>query len=273
MWKIFHLTNCWQGKNMKLSIIATSILCAVLQPILAEEPDPVFALIEYNPWAMVMGADSPSFVLYEDSTVIFLRKESDKQYAYYSCNIASNNLFQTKLNLSTRQSLTNSYELSSWTDQPTTVYFWTDKKISVYGSILEPPSKIDEIEDDNIYKRDLKLWKTCPGELRELLKEIKSFDSPSAKKWLPENIEVMFWPYEYAPDESIVWPKDWPDLETESTVKRGKDSYSVYVPSEHYSELINFLKTRNRKGAVLINGKKMSSSIRFPFPKEKQWMK
>ncbi len=236
--------------------------------------DPVFALIEYNPWAMVIGADSPSFVLYEDGTVVFLRKEADENYRYYTCSISSNKSLMAEFLYEARHELQNDYTLADWTDQTTTLFFWKDKKVSVYGDILTPP----RLEHQNlsifsgIYERNLKLWKTCPVELRELLKKIRAFDNPKAKKWMPEKIEVMFWPYEYAPDESIVWPNTWPDLKDDNTKKRGKNSYSVYVSSEQYDELIKFLKKQKDKGAVLINGKKMAVSIRFPFPQEKQWM-
>ena len=241
---------------MKKTIIALVTLCSLAQHSFADANDPVFALIEYEHWATVIGSDSPTLALYEDGTVIFLRKETDNSYAFYTCNINSNHSIMAKVNFKSKQDLKEAYSLSDSTCQNDTVFFWRDKKISVYGDILNSP-----------------FWKTCPKELKNLLQEIKSFDCPTAKKWLPEKIEVMFWPYEYAPEESIIWPKDWHDLESESTIKRSKDSYSVYVQSELYPEVIDFLKSRNKKGAVLINGNKMSASIRLPFPKEKQWMK
>ena len=45
---------------MKLSIIALSMFFAMLQPVFAEAADPVFALIEYEHWAMVVGSTSDS---------------------------------------------------------------------------------------------------------------------------------------------------------------------------------------------------------------------
>ena len=96
----------------------------------------------------------------------------------------------------------------------------------------------------------------------------------TGEAWMPEFTEVMFWPYEYAPEESIVWPATWPDLKADTTKKRGEgDSYSVFLPSARYSELRKFIATRKEKGAVLINGKKMSISYRLPFPGESRWMR
>jgi len=45
------------------------------------------------------------------------------------------------------------------------------------------------------------------------------------------------------------------------------------MSSTNYDEITAFLGTRRKKGAALINGQKMSASIRFPFPNEKIWMK
>ena len=81
----------------------------------------------------------------------------------------------------------------------------------------------------------------------------------------------MIWPYEYAPEASIVWPKNWPGLHDVSTVKRG-DSYSIFVPSADYAAVRHFLDTEKEKGAVEIGGKKWAVSIRMPFPGERSWM-
>lgn len=233
--------------------------------------EPLFVLIEKDPWAMVRGADSPCFALYEDGTIIFSKKEAERQYAYYSCKVDSPEQLLTQFTPITKNSLSNDYRLSWSTDQKTTLFLWRDKKISVYGEMRNPPQKHNG-ESDKSYDQKLKDWEACPTEIIEIAQKVMSFNCPDAEKWLPEKIEVMVWPYENALEESIVWPKEWPDLEDQNTKKRGKESYSIYLPSAHYEELLAFLKTRNKKGAVLINGHKMSVSVRFRFPYEEKWM-
>ena len=151
------------------------------------------------------------------------------------------------------------YELVNATDQTIQIFFVnTDeqpRKISVYGSL-----------------RSEILRQKAPEELVALFDVATSFTHPSGKPWLPSKIEVMIWPYEHAPDESIVWPSEWPDINHPETVQRGPEAYSIFLPSEFYFEFKQFLNRRNAKGAVEINGNKWAVSMRFPFPAEHQWM-
>ena len=111
-----------------------------------------------------------------------------------------------------------------------------------------------------------------PPSVTSAYEKLVKFDHPAATNWLPVKIELMIWPYEYAPEASIIWPKDWPGLDSQDTIKRG-DGFSIYLPATEYSRLIEFLKRRNEKGAVLIGGKKWAADVRFPFPREAEWMR
>jgi hypothetical protein len=119
--------------------------------------------------------------------------------------------------------------------------------------------------------RERKMWNSLPAEVRDALKRIDQERTRSGTPWLPPEIEVMLWPYEYAPEASIHWPADWPGLTAASTRRRG-DSFSVFVPSSKLSELLKFIASRKERGAVAIEGKKMAISFRFPFPGEQLWM-
>jgi hypothetical protein len=96
---------------------------------------------------------------------------------------------------------------------------------------------------------------------------LADFDRTDAESWTPDYLEVMIWPYEYAPDESIEWPADWPNIDSPSTTRRG-DSHSLYVPYSEQARLFDFLKSRKAKGAVLINDRKWSAAVRTPLPHE-----
>jgi len=106
-----------------------------------------------------------------------------------------------------------------------------------------------------------------PDELIELHKFLCTMDYSDSQKWTPRYLEVMIWPYEYAPEASIVWPKDWPGLDSKRSFKRG-DSYSIFFDGSVLPELQKFLRTRKEKGAVEIGGKKWAVSIRSVFPNE-----
>lgn len=166
------------------------------------------------------------------------------------------------------------YELTAFTDQVSTVIWTPAKKIVIYGDWRKPleiglgtSRSLKDIGD-----RDRKMFESLPSEIRAALLRIDRERSVAGAPWFPKTIEVMLWPYEYAPDTSIIWPKDWPGLGGKGTKKRGEDSFGVFLPSEKLSELVKLLDTRKARGAVLIDGKKMAESHRFPFPGEEAWM-
>jgi len=233
---------------------------------------PVFVLIEYNPWQMVIGSDSPSFALYNNGLVIFQKGKEEKIYYSTILNATYKNDLVHRLIPDNISAYKNYYELSEWTDQPTNLFYLKGYKIKAYGDLRNP---MDDEEDpffDETGKKD-DLRDQFPDKLLDIFYISTSYDHADAKKWLPDHIELMCWPYSNAPDKSIIWPKDWPGLEDKNTANRGKGSYSIYLPSHCYQELIVFLGTCKQKGAVKINNKKMAVSIRFPFPKEEMWMK
>jgi len=232
---------------------------------------PIFSLTEYDPWNMVIGSDSPTFGFYNDSLLIFLSKDKDNQYKYYyiKANAIEYNDLVSKLQIRTSDNLKSEYSLSNWTDQPTIVFNFAGTKISVYGDLRSAFDSIKDKKSKKLIMDDNEdIIAKLPSKLRDIFSFATTYDNATKKEWMPDFIEVMFWPYEYAPQKSINWPKDWPDLNDKRTKKRHDNQFSVYLPSSHYQELISLLKTMKRKGAVLINDKKMAVSLRFPFPDE-----
>lgn len=219
------------------------------------EKVPTLVLIEPNPWAMVIGSDSPAFAAYEDGTVIWR---------------TSNGFRTTRLNGSELDRLIagmdpdalrrsyGRYEASDWTDQPEEeLLLYRGGRpafISVYGSLKSPDVRAK-----------------IPREIVTAFDRLKAFHPAESVEWLPDRIEVMVWPYEYAPEPSIQWPKDLPDLSDPRTIKRG-DSFSIFVTSSRLAEVRALLARTSGKGAIDIDGKEWSASIRFPFPTERLWM-
>ncbi len=161
------------------------------------------------------------------------------------------------LNLDYLGQLHGHYDAAPMTDQPeaTILDYRRDKAtiVSVYGSLSSP-----------------KVRRKTPNTIVSVYDKLKGFDRPGID-WLPDKVEVMVWPYEYAPEASIVWPEDLPDLTDASTVQRG-DSFSIYVPSSKLRQVRDFLARRKEKGAIEIGGRKWAAAIRFPFPAEHLWM-
>src|SRR5215468_8247527 len=55
-----------------LSVAGLNLFAAEFSPF--DGPKPMAVLIQTDPWAMVMGADTPRVAVYEDHSVIFLKK-------------------------------------------------------------------------------------------------------------------------------------------------------------------------------------------------------
>lgn len=223
-----------------------------------EKDQPILVLVEKNPWLMAIGSDSPTFALYQSGKVIFWSRNE-----YWSANLTSRELDNLKSDLKIDEAFAGAkpyYELSYKTDQTTQLFYTRvngiSKTVAVYGSF-----------------RNENLDVQPPLKLFHLFEKLVSFSPAAATAWQPEKFEVMIWPYEYAPDASIKWPANWPDISDVDTKKRREGSYSIFLPSSLAQQLSDFLKTRNERGAVEINGKKWSVATRTPFPAEEIWMR
>lgn len=238
-------------------IIAIAIMISgVLFSFAYAAEKPRVLLFERNPWLMVIGSDSPIFVLYESGTVIYWDEKEGWQGAYKTVHLENSSVQDLVKNQSeSLKELKDNYDVFVSLDEPAQdLYFFEDGKsrtIHVNGSLKDKESR-----------------KNAPEALLNVYDNLTSFDHEDAEIWTPEYIEVMIWPYERAPDESIMWPEKWPDINSTSTRKRRRDAYSIYLPFEEREALNDFLRTKKEKGAVLMNNRKWTISLRTPFPHE-----
>ena len=218
---------------------------------------PLVMLTEFNPWAMVVGSDSPTFVLYENGTVIFLK---DGKYNSAKLTPAEVDSFLVRLGRDSLGGLKDSYTLSEHTDLPTNVLVVRIdgshyRKISIYGTIRD--SKSEPVEALPL-----------PDELARALRLVLKYDNANSSAWMPEYFEVMIWPFEYAKGNCAEWPAKWPGLSDPKTLKH-KDMYSIFVAESQYQELEKFVSQLKPTEAVRIDNKKWAVSVRFPFPHER----
>jgi len=240
---------------MKYCLLAFLFFFAAAYPAFAVNR-PILSLYERNPWLMVVGSDSPTFVLYDDGTVIYWEETERGAGLYKTAHLNPEEVEARFLSkVSGLAHLEESYSLSAWTDQPTQelriAMSDQSRVIHVYGNLREN----DEVRSQ------------APRALLSFYDFLVGYRSDKAAVWEPTHLEVMIWPYAYAPDESIVWPREWPDIHSESTVQRG-DAYSLFLPIELKEPFLELMRSRKEKGAVLINGKKWALSARRPFPHE-----
>jgi hypothetical protein len=256
-----------------MRILIMLVLCDSV--CVGTEPKPLLVVIQRNPWAMVIGSDSPEFALYNDDTLVCLCDPPKEDEPFVTRRISDAKSLHKELVPFDLAKAADHYELSSATDQIRTLIWTPTKTVTIYGNRRRPLTGGADSDPQRkaIAQREKKMWESWPGEIRQTLRRIEEQRKLKGSAWFPEKIEVMFWPYEYAPDESITWPKDWPGLHAQDTRKREQGSFSVYLPPEKLTELRQLLRTRKERGAVLIDGKKMAESYRFPFPGEEAWMK
>lgn len=219
------------------------------------DPLPVLILLATDPWLMVIGSDSPKAALYNDGTFIYRVGEQ------YRSVLLSPAQSKALVDLVSPMSLpAGRYNAApGWTDQPT-------NSLLVYAGAK--PSFVSVYGD--LGSRDVQA--RLPASVRRAFRLISTAAFGNSKPWLPSKIEVMIWPYEYAPERSIVWPKQWPGLHGPTTRKRGKDAFSLFLPASDLAQLRRFLNTKAEKGAVEIDGRKWTVSVRLPFPQEQLWM-
>ncbi|WP_160734641.1 hypothetical protein [Altericroceibacterium endophyticum] len=215
---------------------------------------PEIVLLERDPWGKVLGSESPRFALYSDGQVIYRTEDG-----FRSVRLKETELLSIKNSLSGADApeLYGGYRVVEATDQPDNRLLWYGDPpvfLSVYGSL----------DDQQVTSR-------LPTAVVKAFSTIRAFESARSEPWMPAEIEVMIWPYEYAPEPSIHWNEEWPDISAPSTIQRG-DSYSLFLPSSEMGALESFLAQRNPKGAIEINGRKWAASYRIPFPGERLWM-
>jgi len=256
-----------------IPILIIFLLCGSTS--VAADSKPVLVVIERNPWVMVIGSDSPAFALYENGMVVYLRPDPTPDTPFASRRVSDANALKKELVPFDLRAVADHYTLTGATDQITTVIWTPTKTVRIYGNWRKPLEwgNSSDPEANAIGDREKQMWESLPAEVRAMLQRVDEERKLQGDSWLPEEIEVMFWPYEYATEDSVSWPKDWPDLNAKDTRKRGTDSFSVYLPSAKLTQLRELLESRRQRGAILIDGKKMAVSYRFPFPGEEAWMK
>jgi hypothetical protein len=225
---------------------------------------PIVLLYEMNPWANVIGSDTPSFALYDNGLVIFAHRVESRQFELFSVMLSEQERDSLVASLPAKQffDLEPRYETTLITDQQTTVIYMRDgsraKSVSVYGGLRRT---------DNDRKAG------APPAFIEIYEKIKGFNDTRAERWMPEKIEMMIWPYENA-GSALAWPKGWPDTKHPQTKKRGDGmdeiAYSIYLTPKQY-ETFKSRVARAGENAVLINGREWAFDFRYPFPNEDAW--
>lgn len=215
---------------------------------------PLIVLVEANPWLMVIGSDVPTFAMYEKGQIIY-KTVDDRMAKIFEVTLTANELAQLIAKLVPSDDihdLDDYIEASDATDQPTTTImldYSKRKEVTVYGHLGANSEDRESVPDDFLTLYD----------------SLKAYRSTVATEWQPKQIEIMFWDYNYAPNKRP-WIKDFPDLNSPTTIKVDSNFYRVYIHPGQFDEFTKYYKSMGEKEAVEINGRKMSMRYRLPFP-------
>ncbi len=258
-----------------ITVLLTAATAFALDINPFEGPKPIAVLIQTDPWLMVIGSDTPEAAIYEDGQVIQFKREKDKPPHYVHTQLSAPELDEVKkriLSAGNYSELKSAYNLAPGVfDLPETKIYLdlgeTRLTTVVYGLMLPDTHLLASSSFPTEEKADV-----LPATLKNLHHYLTNLSFSAAKEWVPKYVEVMIWPYDYAPDESIHWPEEWPGLDSPNTLKR-EEGYSIFFPGGKMKQLGEFLMTRKPKGAVEIGGKKWAVSGRYTFPGEPVWFK
>ncbi len=225
---------------------------------LGTPPQPLVLLYVKDPWLMVIGSDSPVFALYDNGLVIYASGKKEPEKAFLSGLLSPPELREILTTLDVERTVAGlegkTIEASEKTDQPTNrLCYWVDGKlraVSVYGSLRATNPERDRV----------------PKPFLEVFDFLTQFRAKGAKPWLPPQIEVLIWPFDYSRETPRSWPKEWPGLDDAATKRRGNDSYSLFLDSRHFSAFLDLLRSMKSSQAVLIGERKWAISYRIPFP-------
>lgn len=244
-----------------------------LQGIRNPSPDawptePLAVLIVHDPWAMVIGADTPRAELFGDGTVIRLDVSNESRPRLLVSRLTAPELARVKAAIEPSARfwrLNDEYNLQpNVTDLPTTELVIAGggrfKRVFVYGyapDAWKPPAYTilpGRSEGDSL-----------PRDVDRICRLLVSLKPANEVAWSPRYMEVMLWPYEHSPDVPMEWPERWPDLSSRMAFARG-NSYSLILPGSELPALEAFVAKRGERQAVSLGGKKWSIAYRPVMP-------
>jgi hypothetical protein len=221
---------------------------------------PIAVVVEHDPWAMLIGADSPSVLLFEDGTLITAVGQSGTT-KFSTARLTPAELSSVRATIASPEQfekLEDEYDLAPGvTDLPTVEIVRYEKPVSkrvqVYGLVtgfVGTPATTRVATEE---KADV-----LPAEFRAAYKVLTTLRPKYSVPWVPRYAEVMIWPYDHSPEQPLEWPPAWPSLDDKRSIRRGDEAYSIILDGSQIQELEQLLARRREKQAISIAGRKWS---------------
>jgi len=217
---------------------------------------PKVGLYEQNAWAMVLGSEVPSVIVFADGSAIRQRAPvaaggDPRLVEGRLANVA------TLLRELEREliALPEKTSVSHATDQPTTsILLETDQgwiRRAVYG--IAPGCQAVP-------------HATQPAPAGFLAACRALLDAPTIDEhdYMIEKVEVMLWDYEHSPETPAPWPKTVPPPPAVAPPQKGVVSHAI--DGRHLERLRSFLASLGPRQAVAFNDHKWSVEVRVLLP-------
>lgn len=234
----------------------------------AAEPRPIAVLLQHSPWTG--GTERPLFVLYESGRVLYpgeRHPESGIPASYRTaCLRGEPDALLARFGIGAElRRLRPRYDYRpGWTDQES-VFLLTWRGDSLTRiTVRAGLTGVDRFSPE------------VPGAFREAYRRMTELEARDAGPWTPDSLEVMAWPYEYAPDDPpLPWPSGWPDLESPGARHDSdpvvKEMHRFSLAGDRAEELDTLLARRRARQAIGMNGRKWAVGYRIRIPGEERW--
>lgn len=216
-------------------------------------PRPIAVLIEEDPDLMVIGSDMPRVALYENGLLIYV-DGTRASGVYKTKMLGASDLRDLRARLG-----------------PTPAFLGLEKSYSPGDSTDQAAIDIFLSADSAARAVSVKGLAAGPEEFRRVYDVLRNIRRPDSVNWIPDGLEVMFWPFDGSTLPPVPWPEEWPSLGDRFTRKRGVDTYSVYMAGEGLEDLKAYRAGLADGQAVLIDGRKWAMEFRYVFPQEPVW--
>jgi hypothetical protein len=238
----------------------------------ASATKPIAVWIQTDPWAMVLGADTPRVAVYGDGEVVFVKKVG-KALEYHHVHLEAAALAELRRRIEPVLALSNLrgyYDLApNVTDLPKAKLYVSDGRSAAATEIYGLMAKGTELPAFTRFggapKPD-----TVPEAVLALHRWCAAFDDAKSTPWVAPRIEVMLWDYPAARDVALDWPRSWPSIHSDRAVQRG-ENWSVFFDGSQVDEVRERLDDAIPRGAIELEGRRYAASYRFAFPGADLW--
>ncbi len=232
-----------------------------LGPLPVPEPPglskrPLVAVYEHDPWAMVIGSDVPSFVLYANGSVI-TSPQAGEAPGRVAGTISEADKFATDVH-ELLKAEPERRSLSLTTDQANTVFLVRTDAGWIYRSVYGMTRGCKPTQQDA---------KPVPAAIRSVCSKIEALNVSGRGPWVPQKIEVMRWGFEHSRLKPRPWPASVPAPPPGAPPKSGVKSH--FIDAKHRDSLKAFLASLKQSQAVGHAGHKWSVRQRAVVPADR----